>query len=167
MIGIRNQIISVWLLMHIVSFLLVSGLDCVILIVITDWLCASLSQNVESTFMFSFWLKLSCSFQMPHRRFLDARPAVHQVCFYQHSNDAFFFYKLTLRSYFKVLVWILPLLGLQKVCWSYQMEMEDRFLPNLTRVERHNLTGWCLCQNKFDWLTKSTGFHNTVLSERT
>ena len=30
-------------------------------------------------------------------------------------------------------------LGLQKACWSHQVERENTFLPGLTWVERHNL----------------------------
>ena len=46
------------------------------------------------------------------------------------------------KSYLNVIIWIILQLGLQKACWSHQVERENNVLPGLTSAERHNLIGF-------------------------
>ena len=71
------------------------------------------------------------------------------------------------KTYFNLIFWIILQLGLQKACWSQQVERG--IIYSRPYLIWNTQSDWLIffSQKRFHWLTRSTGLNNPVLSEST
>ena len=99
---------------------------------------------------------------------------LHSACFTSKSMISIYIFWARLmplkknKSYLNDIIWIMLHFGLQKACWSYQVERGNNVLPDPTSVERQNLIGLYFLSKEISLATsESTRLNESVFSEST